>query len=413
MNATREEAETYSKSLVVSDLQGGVRFMSNSSGLSLLGLPSDRCFLVPCQTRIKKLDASLHYQMESEVPLDAESMSSDVCQGQNQMVVLTDGARVLEELANSEVDTKKLLAVIPLALLALQSLVSPRIEQIFVVSLRGNIDLVSFANGQLREWQWAAAESESVTESIKSMMNDARAVEVYAIGEVNDELLGWVKSVVPDAKVGGVAEFNIRLQAAKILGGAQLPLVNLQNGPLSIVDPLGPVRKHQSAFTIAAILLLGLVATGLHLRAREYQLKAAALVTQQESVFKEVFPNQPIPIGVLSRIESEHRRLAAAKGTAGTGVPQVGNVLPIVQAFWNAAPTGIRYRIDMVDFSPKLIRKLDGNARNFEDLDVFRECLVSRGFNVPPLSASQSGKGVSLQLDQVPWESLEKGARSE
>ncbi len=409
---TRTVAET--NALVVRELEDGARLFSNSSDQVLVGLPSKQCFSLPVLSRQRTADASLHYQFESEVPLDAESMSSELCMGQDGLVVLTDGASVAKVLDADEVSKKNVLAVTPLALLAVQPFVNPRVgHQLFAVALGGNVDLLQFEKGKLREWQWIASSRDNVSESLQSMFAAGGNTEANVIGDVNGELLEWIRATVPNAQSCGDTESNIQLQVTKILDGMQLPIVNLRNGPLRMVDPLGPVRRYQTVATSAAIVLLGLMALAFFWRAHKYQARAAELVEKQEAVFREIFPNQAIPVGIVSRIESEHRRLSATKGTAGVGVPDVGNVLPVMQAFWEAAPTEIRFRIDMMHFTPKLIRKMDGNAGSFEDLDVLRESLLKRGFKVPPISSSQSGKGVRLQLDQIPWEPLERQVTSE
>ncbi len=401
-------------SLVVRGLEGGARLFAKSEDQALIGLPSKQCFSLPFTSRVKTAVASLHYQLESEIPLDAESMSSELCTGQDGLVVLTDGAHIAQIFRAEEVITKHLLAVTPLAFLAVQPYVNPRVDhQLFAVSLGENVDLLRFENGKLREWRWVNYSRKVVIESLSSMVAEGEASETNVVCDASDELLEWVHATIPSVQCRGTTEASIRLQAIKVLEGMELPLVNLRNGPLRMVDPLGPVRRYLALGTGAAIILLGLMAAGFYWRAYKYQLRAAELVVKQESVFREVFPNQVIPVGILSRIESEHRRLSATKGTEGTGVPNVGNVLPVMQAFWEAAPTDIRFRVDMLHFTPKLIRKLDGSARSYEDLDVLRESLLRKGFKVPPISSSQSGKGVSLQLDQIPWEPLVRKGTSE
>ena len=108
----------------------------------------------------------------------------------------------------------------------------------------------------------------------------------------------------------------------------------------------------------------------------------------------------------MSRIESEHRRLTAIKGAA-TNMPEPGSCLPVMQAFWHALPNDARYSLDLIQFAPDTLKRMEGTAKSFDDLEKVRLALTDQHFSVPVLSASQSVRGVSLKLENVDFRAEE------
>ncbi|MEM6473530.1 MAG: hypothetical protein AAF802_28480, partial [Planctomycetota bacterium] len=109
-----------------------------------------------------------------------------------------------------------------------------------------------------------------------------------------------------------------------------------------------------------------------------------------------------IPVGTLSRLESEHRRLRGTRGLSDQ-TPKIPSILSTLHAFLQAAPNPeeARYRFDRIEFTPNELTTANGVAKSFEDQELILARLRTAGLDVPELSATTVRGGVSLKIQQA------------
>ena len=126
-------------------------------------------------------------------------------------------------------------------------------------------------------------------------------------------------------------------------------------------------------------------------------------MAQQEALFQQVFPKQKLPVGLMSRFRSEHRRLRLTKGADAR--PEVPNVLAIFHALLESLPSDneARYQIQNVRLEQDSLSLLSGSVATLEDLDRFRQSLEQGGFQLPPVNSRIGPQGVPVQWSSVSW----------
>lgn len=376
------------------------------NGIGVLSLPSSLCAVLPRTEIVAPVRdiKALAYTLEELLPLDAERMSVHV---DDELISVTDGHAVKEWFATQESDGVRCIAAVPRAVLIAQGADAMAARgairsACFIEISHGQADVLVFRDSQLTDWRWTTFDCASLRKLVDDMTDDSAPVEILVIGlaELRErerlqsafsQTLGFADQTADELEA---------LAVTRLQSGVASPLVSFTNGPLEIVDPLAPIRRSIRVLALAAALSVAVFCGGLNWRANRYLTEASASVAEQEAVFGRLFPKQVLPTGILSRIESEHRRLAAMKGM-GTSIPTTGSALPAMLAFWKAMPDDARYSLDLLHFTPGTLKNASGLAKSYADLEAVRLALVEQDFEVPSLSASQSARGVTLKLDVV------------
>jgi hypothetical protein len=125
---------------------------------------------------------------------------------------------------------------------------------------------------------------------------------------------------------------------------------------------------------------------------------AAESQQHQAAAFCEVFPGQPVPPGIRSRLESEHAKLAGLKG-ASNQLPQRTSALNVFYNVLASLPEEMRYRFREL----RLDRQrafLEGEVLSHGDADRLSAGLRKHGFEVqPPRTQQLAGQGVSIHIN--------------
>jgi hypothetical protein len=179
--------------------------------------------------------------------------------------------------------------------------------------------------------------------------------------------------------------------------------MDLRNGPLSSPQPLRPIASSLRTCLLAGVILQLAVIAAAFFRGLDYRSQAAELVGKQQESFQRAFPDDPIPVGIVSRLESEHRRLAGTRGMTNQNVPKLDSAIPVTHILLSALPepTEVRFKIDRIEIVPEAVAFASGTAKSYGDLETIAERLRLAGLDVPPLSATKTSHGVTLRLEQV------------
>ena len=95
---------------------------------------------------------------------------------------------------------------------------------------------------------------------------------------------------------------------------------------------------------------------------------------------RETFPGTSVPVGVVTRLASEYRKLAATKGSS-EDKPQLHSVVRLLYEVLASLPRGLRYRLLEIYLEPGQVR-LEGEIRRHGDADLLAAGLRNRGFLV-------------------------------
>ncbi len=399
------------------ELPAGMRCYTTQGHLSVVVLPSEMCFPVPLDRPLRKPAErdSLSYELENEVPVDAECMAFDLLTaGSKSLAIVADARMVADVLQAADLaDAKKMcLAVVPRPVLIAQRLLQGGAENKIVCVVAGNqIDVLRFCSGRLTAWRWLSSGDGDAAQVVAQWQaEDENAVQdVWVVGQNDDPVRQRLADELAEAQLCAADALELQYDAAKeILAGRSLPLVNFRSGDLAFVNPQRPARSAGVVCGLAVVILLTLTATGFFWRAQKYHARTVELTQKQEQLYQGLFPGQPIPVGMMGRFESEYRRLVATKDASS--VPSLGSSLPAMHAFWQGLPNSARYRANMLHFVPGMLLRIDGSAKGFSDLEVLKTALVDVGFEVPPISATQTSQGASLRWDRIPWSSKEEAS---
>ena len=402
-----ESAETYSTMQPASELtSASLRVFNFPKDVQVVGIPSSMCYALPVDKNrgLERASKSLAFSLEESLPLDAEQMSFWVG---SRLIVVADGEAIDALLKQEGTVRKHVIAVTPTVLLAAQGLLDRYREKgrLVIIEHSGqSADVMLAERGELCQWRWV--DSDSIVDIIRPWSEEQESpLKVIEIRDTIDrepigETLGDRCELVTD---GTLAEEWIAETAERLGRGQWSPLVSFGNGPLSRVNILAPLAGTMRLATVAVILALLSICVGLNWRAAEYRARANELTESQATHFSRLFPKQRVPTGVLSRVESEYRRLSATKGSEGADVPSFGSVLPVMAAFWRGLPADLMLEIEVLHFAPSQLRSISGSAKTFADLESLSQSLMDEGFEVQPVSATQDARGVSLQWDAVSW----------
>lgn len=395
---------------------------SSDNKTSIIVVPSHICFVVPLPNKQRyKSESELAFDLESHVLIDAESLAFSIqtLRGQS-LAIVTDSDKMAVHLSESK---KTTIAICPKALLTIEGClcgvtdVDSQKSGCFIVPSQDHVDVVLIDQGQVAQWRYC--EAQSALDIAREMIRSHESLVVSKIvvlsnrtkdntgasdSQLNHGLIEDEQFGVPVEFYDRSADDLLHEAAYEVLNGRRLPMVCLKSNRLTEVDAYRPAYRHAMLF-IASISLLGaLLVLGMYLRAGYYRAETEKLLAKQEAIFKRVFPKQKIPVGMLSRFQSEQRRLSLTKGTQSR--PAVPNALEVLHALLEAlpeTPEDLRYQIQNVRVEQKSIASLVGRVESLEALDRFRQLLTQAGFTLPPVSSRPDSQGVPIQWTGVTW----------
>ncbi|MCC6680512.1 MAG: hypothetical protein IT445_06375 [Phycisphaeraceae bacterium] len=194
--------------------------------------------------------------------------------------------------------------------------------------------------------------------------------------------------------------------------------IDLRRGQLARGDRIHRVQTpFYAAVAATIVLLLSICATSLW-RGHQYTLMVQEMQNSQQELFHQAFPDQKVPAGIVARLRSEHRKLAAMSGQ-GEQLPDwhssldslhrtLTSIAYLMGGHTFGAPgsskgskggEGLRFRV----LELRLDRDdlyLDGQARSHSDADRIASTMRSDGQFVidPPRTENLPDKGIAFTL---------------
>ncbi len=348
----------------------------------------------------------LVYDLEEEVPYDGDDLSVDQIATQSgSLIVATNGSDHEATVDRLDLQGAYVSAVTPTVLLALATLgrqLSLRSVDFVLWHSAEGIDLIRLVWGKPVDWRWATSDVDSIAETLRAMQGEEAGADFLLV----DWPVGLAASF-PDSfqatEVSLDRDDAAAQECQRIVRGTSNPLVDLRSGPLQSSRPLRPIESSLRLFLVAAFLLQLAIVGAAFLRSNQYRQKADQMVAVQEQAFQKIFPGEPIPVGIVSRLESEHRRLVGTRGLSDQNIPKLVSAVPITHKVLSALPKApnVRFVIDKMEILPDRLALINGTAKSYQELEVIANRMRIAGLDVPPISATKTGDGVTLRLEEI------------
>lgn len=364
------------------------------------------------ETRQRMTRNLLAYELEELLPVDGDDLAFDrVTSKSGGLIVAADGAQFVQTVDEIVDRGQYIAAITPLVFLALPPLqrASPlQAVDVLLWQTDEGIDFIRLDRGVPTQWRWSTLDAESVASSLSYLFHDDMSCDDVSkckllLVDTDPELRALLPANLPSETIGMKQSDAAAETSERIVRGIESPLFDLRNGPFESETPLRPIARAMTICVFSLLLIQAAVVVAARARVSALRKATELLAVEQEEAFRSVFPDEPIPIGVLSRMQSEHRRLAGTRGVAEENVPRLASAIPTAYRFMRALPeqSEAEYSIDRIEVSPKQLRRVVGDASSFEALETITGRLAAEGFDMPPVSASVSDEGVSLRLDDV------------
>lgn len=372
----------------------------------LLGLPSSMCLAVSLSPEAMPSGdrRALAYAMEEFLPLAAEEcVAASVGPPGRALGVAVAIAPVSQWIDALESRGVRIQSVCPTALLAFQQECAGRSRGSSLVALwheQETVEILLLEEGLPLRWLIAAADSVALCRALGAL-TVGRDAPVAAVGlNLPAALIGaagacpCIEITTDDAEPVPLAAIRA---ADAALAGAANPWIELRADALAATDAYRPIRGSlRFALAGVAALLLSLTAAMLF-RAHQYRSAAHRAFDDQDRIFQAAFPGQPVPRGVLSRLQSEYGKLAVSKRGA-PGLSKKASALPSLYRLLLALPDDLKYRFSEIRLEGDRLF-FDGDVLSHGDTDRLASALSIQGFEVePPHSQQAPDQTVSVRL---------------
>ncbi|NQU23850.1 MAG: hypothetical protein HQ567_21420 [Candidatus Nealsonbacteria bacterium] len=345
------------------------------------------------------------YTLEEHLPLAAEKTVADfIVFPEEALAVAVEVALVGPLVAALEKAGLPVQSVAPLPLLALRQDMeadAPKAPLVVLWQHENTVELFDVTDGRPRLWRSLAAEPNVLLRELHVLARTHREEFSVRTHCLDGPLLDAVRSVPevqdlsPHATAMAEAAATV---AARRLQGQMQGWIELCRSPIGSGDPYGPIRGALRAVTITAVMLALMVSVALSIRTYRTQRLAEQYRQDQREAFQRALPDRAVPVGILSRLESEYQQMAGVTGQADV-IPQPCSALRQLHQVLSALPSDLRYRVLEMRIESEQIY-LEGEARHHGDADLLATELRNAGFEVePPHTQQLATEGVAWRIN--------------
>lgn len=342
-------------------------------GPVVLALPSHWCLSATIDThelsRSNRRQA-MRYLLEEHLPISAEDSVADFIERQG---VALGVAIELERLRPIVEAFQELgipvQAICPSALLACSGLIEQHREAAAVaIQSREGIDLVEIQRGCASRW-WCLSDASELRDRLTqlgaTLGEEAGQLVTLDVSEPMDALNNLSATSADASDVN--ADQLATLQAEQVLAGGASAWIDLRRDALQAPERYQLFQKQFGIVAAAITFFLVCVIGATYWRGEQYKAYADQKVSEQIGVFKSAMPGQRVPSSIISRLQSEQRRLAGISGQSGSdrsegvNAMQPTSALTQMHTVLTAWPNSLRYRISDLTIEPNLVR-INGQA---------------------------------------------------
>ncbi len=300
-----------------------------------------------------------------------------------------------------------LAAIAPISMLALQSLLgTSRAERCDAVAwgTDGKAELFILAGGRPSAWYVTGTAPHDLALYICAHAPaGADPLRVLCVNGGHDP--GPALMELPGVKVTAVVQRSMEEAAIDAIAYAESggPLwFDFRRVGLSSADPGRELRSGLVRIGVAVALLWGAMCGGMLWRANWYRHAAARSEQRLEDVYRATFPAKSIPASILSRLESERKRLGGMSGEGASHFPVRGAALLLFHDTLAHLPRDLRYRVADLRWTDDRLY-VEGQSRSHADANVIAEALRQDKTLVveSPQTEQQSNQAVGFVITGV------------
>ncbi len=350
---------------------------------------------------------TMAYALEEHLPIAAEDFVCDFLTAGDEALGIAAETRELQQLVRGLENAGVAVgSVSPSALLAMQAEKGNRRPLPTAVVWRHGerVELFHLSDGTPRVWRCIGTAPEDIAREITVLeMETGRKLETLVARGFTEEQPESLRqrmngvSVVVEERTIESAVVDV---VSQILSGGEPAWIELRRNEIGDYDPHRPIRGSLRLLAVATACLLLTLAAALWIRGDKYGARAASAQTEQQAVFRRLFPGQAAPVGVHARLESEYRKLAGATGQSESS-SELCPVLPFLCTTLSAMPEEMRFRLHEIRFERERVY-LEGEVRHHSDADVLATALRSAGFDIrAPRTEQLAEEGVGFSLSAI------------
>ncbi|MEO1525510.1 MAG: hypothetical protein AAFX06_08735 [Planctomycetota bacterium] len=269
--------------------------------------------------------ASLEYLIEEHLPWSAEEFEATTTSHSDRVFGLALRSSEWSGLCETIRDRgHEIIAIVPSAILAFDGLMQLTSVPAgsCVVGLRDGAHFFLHANGVLESWKfWPRSRAQELNgahllceiaflHALQSLTIDARLPEVFGCAEAAGLSLSPIEYEACDDELiwkGTQRLWRKRTHPLSLLTG--------RLAGSALVDATLQSSKIIFASVIAVLVCL---CCGLLWKSHQLGQLKQDVEDQQVELYQQTFPDTPIPLGISSRFESQHRAIVGQRGSAGT-----------------------------------------------------------------------------------------------
>ncbi len=377
----------------------------------LMALGSTWCLnatiTVPSARQARQRQA-MAYLLEPSLPWAAEELVADYeFSGTRAFAVAALWEPLAELIQRLEERGAPVESVAPLARLALARHLAEFPEPVerfaLVWGSDETVDVWLVDRGQLQSWQWIPHTVEAVTQAVRTVaLSEAGPLTLFGRNlrpEVSTALsnlpdFAWRELTFSPSE--SPTEAGVR-EAALVLNGKRQAAIELRRDALAPQNRYRALRGPIRALQLAVLLFLASVGVVLYWQGTQFDALRASEGDKQSEIFRRVFPDTPVPVGVRSRLEAEYARLRGVRGHQEDQPKQVAAVR-LVERLLRSLPADLRYRVLEVRIENGRLYLL-GQVREHSDADRIADGLRKAALEVEaPSTNLLAGKGVEFRI---------------
>jgi hypothetical protein len=378
---------------------------------ALLALPSSWCFAASISTAdLPRNDTrAMLYRLEEKLPIAAESVVAGFIPAWGGHREAEASGRALGVCARLDLVRPILDAlesagvmvrcIAPAAMLAVQAIPDRSHENPSILLLgdgdteRPAVSVIAFEHGSPSTWAAVGARVSDIKLTLDLLeMESGKSPAIEAIGIDGDLQAALARSTGRPITMQPGSICRLAAQAAvDISAGRIRPWIDLHQGPLAIPDAWLAYRKPLNVFLASALAML-LAAVGvMSFRAIEYEGLRRASEQQMSAAFRARFPGWAVPANVRTVVASEHRKLAAARGSSLPTEASRSALHTLRDVLGGLAPDS-RFTLGRMTIEDAAF-EIEGRVRSYEDVDSIAAATRNSGMEVPPPQTRKDNDG--------------------
>lgn len=377
----------------------------------VVGLQADLCvsvfFRLPSQRQSRQRQA-MSYLLEPYLPWPAEEFVADYEINHTECFAVATSLEpisgLIRALDDRGISTE---SIAPIARLALQhefkQLASAEKKFLVVWGDDRSIDVWLIDKKQPILWRNIDLEPTRIEQELRQIsLEECRQLPLVAVGI--EEAIFVRLSQMPDFTIRKMTssshpqKLKSALQTAgNILAGSENSSIELRRDTMSIRNPNRSIRFALCAVQLSVLCLLAAVTMMLFHLGEQLDQQRKIAGDKQVELYRKLFPDSPVPVGVRSRLEGEHAKLMGMRGEV-VEMPDNPSAVVLIERLLSSLPPDMRFRILEVRVESGRLY-LVGQVREHADADRIAEELRKLNLVVEsPSTHRLPQKGVEFRI---------------